>query len=116
YVTVMHDVAESPGFAFETLYIAVPESLSLRTTVPAENELPSFDVVLLNAENVPTPATAPTRPMIRSVSSSFCPLLISDPPFAGWSPGVVVSNLLDNFRWEGVGTLDPKGPNFPWAA
>ena len=110
YVTVMHEVAASPGFAFETLYIALPESLSLRTTVPAENELPSFEVVLLNAENVPTPATAPTRPMIRSVSRSRCPLLmVRLPPFPAPRPDVECLEVPDQRRDEGSGSLDPKG-------
>ena len=66
----MHDVAESPGLALLTVYIALFESLSESVTVPAENELPSFEVVLENAENVPKPAIAPTSPITSSVSNT----------------------------------------------
>src|SRR5438132_3024196 len=73
----MHAVDESPGLALVTLYIAVPESLSEMTTVPAAKLLPEFEVVLENAEKVPTPMIAPTTPMIRAVSSSFLEVLMS---------------------------------------
>src|SRR5437867_6714442 len=71
YVTVMHDWAESPGFAFVTLYRAELESLSDATTVPAANRLPSFEVELENAENVPRPAITPTIPITMTVSKSL---------------------------------------------
>src|SRR5437588_6081049 len=75
----MHEVDESPGLALVTLYIAVPESLSEMTTVPAAKLLPEFEVVLENAEKVPMPAITPTTPMIRAVSNSFFEVLMSTP-------------------------------------
>src|SRR5438093_1128693 len=81
----MHALAESPGLAFDTVYIALPESLSVSVTVPAENELPSFDVVLEKAENVPKPAIAPTRPITSNVSNTRWLFFI--PPFLLYRSG-----------------------------
>jgi hypothetical protein len=59
-----------------TVYIAEPASLSSMKTVPAANELPLFVVVLLNAENVPTPARALVAPIRSSVSRIFLCLAV----------------------------------------
>src|SRR5918999_5143295 len=56
----MQRVTDVPGAPAGTLYIAEPESLSVRKTVPAANVLPELVVVLEKAENVPTPTTPPT--------------------------------------------------------
>src|SRR6266496_645771 len=58
----MHDVPESPGFALDRLHIDAAASLSDSDTVPAAKEFPLLAVVPENAENVPAPATTPTRP------------------------------------------------------
>src|SRR5215210_886805 len=65
-----------PGAWLLTVYIAEPASLSSTKTVPAANELPLFVVVLLNAENVPNPASALVAPIKRSVSRSFLCLAV----------------------------------------
>src|ERR1043166_6268071 len=67
----MHEVTVPPGFSLLTLYIAEPASLSARTTVPDANRLLSFDVVLENAENDPTPARADTEPTTINVRRIF---------------------------------------------
>src|SRR3954454_17741370 len=60
----MQLVTESPGFRFVTLYRAEPASLSVTYTVSASKLLPLFEVLLLNAESVPTPTMAPTTATI----------------------------------------------------
>src|SRR5438067_13614163 len=77
---------ESPGFLFETLYIAAPRSLSPITTVPAEKRLPEFTVVPENEASVVQPATAPMAPATRNVNRNFffAPLTrfsLDRPPF-----------------------------------
>src|SRR5918996_4407277 len=70
----MHLTVSTPGFWFVTLYMCVPESLSLRVTVPAANLLPvplEFVVVLENAEKVAAPASAPAAPRTPTESRSF---------------------------------------------
>src|SRR6185436_607830 len=64
----MQLVTESPGLRFVTLYRAEPASLSVMYTVPASKLLPLFEVLLLNAERVPTPTMAPTTPTISRLS------------------------------------------------
>src|ERR671930_652843 len=67
----MQATVASPGFLFETLYMADPESLSVMYTVPAAKVLPLLSVVLEKAENVAHPAMLPTTPRSRSVRSIF---------------------------------------------
>jgi len=69
------------------LSIAELESLSVRETVPAANELPSLDVVPEKADQVPTPATAPIRPTTTAVAMTFVAVVV----------GRVMILLLDEF-------------------
>src|SRR5947208_14541926 len=65
----MQPCTESPGFLFDTLYMAAPELLSPTTTVPALKPLPEFVVVEEKAENVPYPAIAPRTPTMSTDES-----------------------------------------------
>src|SRR5947207_12269015 len=67
----MHFDAESPGLRPVSENMALPASSSLIETVPAVNELPELEVVLLNADHVPSPATTPISPRTRAVTNSF---------------------------------------------
>src|SRR4029450_5202465 len=90
----MHRCVETLGFWFETVYIALPASLSSTKTVPAANELPEFVVVLENAEKVPNPASALVAPIRRSVSRIFlCGAVIAVDSFGRIRvPGSVAAN------------------------
>src|SRR5262245_14457932 len=59
------------GCAFESDSMAVPASLSVSRTVPAETELPELDVWLENAEYVAAPLTTAKQPSTSMVRSSF---------------------------------------------
>src|SRR5438445_1365946 len=127
YVSVIQAWTVSPGFFPLTLYMAAPASLSERTTVPDANWLLSFDVVLENAENVPIPATADTRPTAMSERRTFFPLfsispLFILPPFwtgIGASPtwGMyreVMGDALQNLEiWGRWGESCSRGPGRP---
>ena len=71
----MHEVSESPGFAFTRESIALPASLSVRITSPVENELPVLDVIELNADQVPRPERSPISPSAMEERAIFvcCP-------------------------------------------
>ena len=76
YVTRMHRVTTSLGFAPVMVYIAAFASLSEITTVPAAKLSPAFTVVAENAAYVPMLATVPTTPTSRSDRSVLRPRLI----------------------------------------
>src|SRR4051794_4383990 len=88
----MQLVTVSPGLRSVTLYSAEPASLSLTYTVPASKLLPLFDVLLLNAERVPTPTRAPTTPTISTERMIRLPLLSARAPISlllPWPPWAV---------------------------
>src|SRR5215211_5888490 len=81
----MQPVTESPGFAFESVSIEAPASLSERATVPAVNEFPPFVVVPEKAAKVAGPATPPMAMTKRRLARSFRLRDISS--VVGWRGG-----------------------------
>src|SRR5215216_3152498 len=81
----MQPVTESPGFAFESVSIEAPASLSERATVPAVNEFPPFVVVPEKAAKVAGPATPPMAMTKRRLARSFRRRDISS--VVGWRGG-----------------------------
>src|SRR5436305_3220118 len=91
YVTLMHLLTDSPGFALLMLYIAAPASLSAIATVPAVIVLPALVVVALKAPNAPIAARLPSAPTQSAVSRAFVVVFTAYPPW--WFTGARLSPL-----------------------